>query len=152
MERPPVFMNQKINTVEVTILLQNSTQFLSNSQLLLCRKGQAEPKIHKCKGSRMAKTILKKKGVEKLRYPNFKTYVHTCSVTQLYPTLCNPLDCSLPGSSVHEIILATILEWVAISSSSGSSQSRDQTCISCSSCIGRWILLPLNHLGHLLQS
>ena len=111
----------------MTILLQNSTQFLSNSQLLLCRKGQAEPKIHKCKGSRMAKTILKKKGVEKLRYPSFKTYVHTCSVTQLYPTLCNPLDCSLPGSSVHEIILAIILEWVAISSSSGSSQSRDRT-------------------------
>ena len=69
----------------------------------------------------MAKTILKKKGVEKLRYPNFKTYVHMCSVTQLYPTLCKPLDCSLPGSTVHEIILAITLEWIAISSSSDSS-------------------------------
>ena len=42
-------------------------------------------------------------------------------VTQLCPTLCNPMDCSLPGSSVHEIIQTGILEWVAISSSRGSS-------------------------------
>ena len=34
-------------------------------------------------------------------------------VTQLCPTLCNPIDCSLPGSSVHEILQARILEWVA---------------------------------------
>ena len=36
-------------------------------------------------------------------------------VTQLCPTLCDPLDCSLPGSSVHEILQARVLEWVAIS-------------------------------------
>ena len=40
-------------------------------------------------------------------------------------TLCDPTDCSLPGSSVHGILQATILEWVAISFSRGSSQSRD---------------------------
>ena len=38
-------------------------------------------------------------------------------VAQSCPTLCNPMDCSLPGSSVHEILQARILEWVAISSS-----------------------------------
>ena len=38
-----------------------------------------------------------------------------CLVTKSYPTLCNPMDCSLPGSSVHEISQARILEWVAIS-------------------------------------
>ena len=38
-------------------------------------------------------------------------------VTQLYPTLCDPMDCSPPGSSVHESLQARILEWVAISSS-----------------------------------
>ena len=38
-------------------------------------------------------------------------------VTQPYPTLCDPVDCSLPGSSVHGILQARILEWVAISSS-----------------------------------
>ena len=50
---------------------------------------------------------------------------------------CNPMDCSLSGSSVHRISQARILEWVAISFSRGSSQPRDQTHISC---IGRWIL------------
>ena len=47
------------------------------------------------------------------------------------------MDCSLPGSSVHGILQARILEWVAISSSRGSSQPRDSTCVSC---IGRQIL------------
>ena len=50
---------------------------------------------------------------------------------QLCPTLCNPMDHSLPGSSVHGIIPARMLEWVAIFSSRGSSQRRDWTCISC---------------------
>ena len=44
-----------------------------------------------------------------------------CLVTKLCPTLCNPMDCSLPGSSVPEISQARILEWVAISYSRGSS-------------------------------
>ena len=44
-------------------------------------------------------------------------------------------ECSPSGSSVHGILQARILEWVAISSSRGSSQPRDQTCISCVSCI-----------------
>ena len=44
--------------------------------------------------------------------------------------LCNPMDCSLPGSSVHGILQARILEWVAISFSRGSSQLRDQTRVS----------------------
>ena len=35
-----------------------------------------------------------------------------CLVTQSYPTLCDPVDCSPPGSSVHGILQATILEWV----------------------------------------
>ena len=50
-------------------------------------------------------------------------------------TLCNPIDCSLPGSSVHGILQARTLEWVAMPSSRGSSWPRDWTCISCISCI-----------------
>ena len=46
-------------------------------------------------------------------------------VSQSCPTLCDPTDCSLPGSSVHETLQARILEWVVISSSRGSSLSRD---------------------------
>ena len=55
--------------------------------------------------------------------------------------LCDPLDCSPAGSSVPEIIQARILEWVVIST------FRDQTCISCISCIDRQILYQLHHLG-----
>ena len=46
-------------------------------------------------------------------------------------TLCDPIDDSLPGSSDHGILQARILEWVAMPSSMGSSQPRDQTCMSC---------------------
>ena len=45
-------------------------------------------------------------------------------------TLCNPMDCSLPGSSFHGIFQATVLEWVAISFSRGSSQARDPARVS----------------------
>ena len=48
-----------------------------------------------------------------------------CSVTRSCLTLCNPVDCSLPGSSVHAISQARILECIAISFSRGSSQPRD---------------------------
>ena len=51
-------------------------------------------------------------------------------VAQSCPALCNPLDCSLPGSSVHWILQARILEWVAISFSRGSSQPRNRSWVS----------------------
>ena len=54
----------------------------------------------------------------------------TCNIlipcTQSCLTLCNPIGCSLPGSSVHRIFQARILEWVAISFSRGASKPRDQ--------------------------
>ena len=51
-------------------------------------------------------------------------------VTQSCPTLCDPVDCSLPSSSVHGILQARILEWGAISFSRGSSWPRDRTWVS----------------------
>ena len=53
--------------------------------------------------------------------------------------LWDPMDCSPPGSSVHGIFQARILEQVAISYYRGSSWSRDWTCVSCISCIGSQI-------------
>ena len=50
---------------------------------------------------------------------------------QLCPTLQDPMDCSPLGSSVHGILQARILEWVALPSSRGSSRPRDQSCVSC---------------------
>ena len=55
-------------------------------------------------------------------------------------TLCDLMDCSLLGSSFHGILQARMLEWVAMSTSRQSSQSRDQNRISYVSCIGRQVL------------
>ena len=52
------------------------------------------------------------------------------NVAQSCPTLCDPMDCSQPGSSVHGIFQAIVLEWIAISFSSGSSWPRDRTRVS----------------------
>ena len=65
---------------------------------------------------------------------------------QLCPTLCDPVDCSPPGSSVHGILQARILEWVAVPSSRGSSWPRDQTCVSYVSCIHTQVLYHYCHL------
>ena len=58
-------------------------------------------------------------------------YVKWNEVAQSCPTLCDPMDCSLPGFSIHGIFQARILEWVAISFSRGSSWPRNQTWVSC---------------------
>ena len=74
-------------------------------------------------------------------------------VTQSCPTLCDPKDCSLPGSSICGILQARILEWVAISFSRGSSQPRDRTRLSCIA--GRRFTIwatreaPYNRLDHI---
>ena len=58
------------------------------------------------------------------------TLVSLSEVAQSCLTLCDPMDCSLPGSSVHGIFQAILLEWIAISFSRRSSQPRDQTWVS----------------------
>ena len=78
-----------------------------------------------------------------------------CILAKLFhscPTFCNPMDYSPPGSSVHGILQARILEWVATLFSRGSSQPRDWNQLSCFSCIGRWILYHQRHLGSPFQS
>ena len=62
--------------------------------------------------------------------------VHTCSVDQSCPCLCDSLDCIPPGSCVHGILQPRILGWVA----RRSSQPSNQTHVSCFFCIGRRIL------------
>ena len=66
--------------------------------------------------------------------------VCVCLSLQSVVTLCNPVDCSLSGSSAHGIFQARILEWVSISSSRGSSWHRDWTHVFCIACVGRQIL------------
>ena len=75
-------------------------------------------------------------------------FVCACvKVTQLCLTLCNPMDCSLPGASVRGILQARILEWVAIPFSGGSSQPRDWTQVSH---IAGEFFTSLGYYGYLL--
>ena len=59
---------------------------------------------------------------------------------QSCPSLCDHMDYSLPGSSVHKILQSTILEWVDMPASKGSSPLRDGTHLSYVSCISRQVL------------
>ena len=83
----------------------------------------------------------------------FRVCVCVCasvgSAAQSCPTLCDPTDCSSPGSSVHGILQARILEWVAIPFSRGSSQPRDQTQASCIA--GRFFIVWVQYRSHTPQ-
>ena len=70
-------------------------------------------------------------------------FIPTLLVAQSCPTLCDPIDCSPPGSSVHGILQARILEGVATPSSRGSSRPRDPALVSCISRFGRCFLVAL---------
>ena len=74
--------------------------------------------------------------------PLFLDVVFVVLVAKLCPTLCDPMDCSPPASSVHGIFQARTLEWAAISSCRGFSQPRDQTHVSRVPCTGRQALPP----------
>ena len=75
-----------------------------------------------------------------------------CMLSQSRQTLCDPLDCSPPGSSIHGIFQARIMEWGAISSPRRSSWPKDQTCFSCWPCIAGGFFTPLSHWGTPLLS
>ena len=75
----------------------------------------------------MARVNINILGISKLKWTGtgeFNSSESESEVAQLCLTLCDPMDCSLPGSSVHGIFQATVLEWIAISFSRGSSQPR----------------------------
>ena len=69
-----------------------------------------------------------------------KTWLRVCVLSRSVSDSLQHRDCSPPGSSPHRVTLAGILQRAAVSSSKGSSRPRDQTCISSSSWIDRWIL------------
>ena len=88
----------------------------------------------------------------KFNWVNLKTWlvlfkdVCVCLVTQSCLTLCDPRDCSPPGSSVCEILQVRTLEWVAMPSSRGSSQPRDRTQVFCN--VGRFFPLWVTREAH----
>ena len=69
----------------------------------------------------------------------FNQTIKACMSLQSCLSLCNTMDCSWPGSSVHGILQERILEWVAMPSSRGSSRTRNRTPVPVS-CIGTWVL------------
>ena len=71
-------------------------------------------------------------------------------VAQSCPTVCDPVDCSLPGSSAHGTLQARMLEWGAISISRGPSQPRDWMCVSCIWQVGASLLRRLGCASYLL--
>ena len=81
--------------------------------------------------------ILLKLGLENSEH--YFASVWSCKVAQSCLTLCDPMNCSLPGFSIHEIFQASVLEWVAISLSRGSYHTRDRAHASC--IVGRYFTL-----------
>ena len=77
-------------------------------------------------------------------------HVYSMSVAQSYPTLCDPMDCSPPGSSVHGILQARVLKWVAIPFSRESSQPRDWIQVSCLA--GRFFTIWATREAHVYTS
>ena len=91
-----------------------------------------EPTQPSANANKQCSTILASCRLLTLFFPlSFLEWKVKVLVAQLCPTLCNPRDCSSPGSFVYRILQARILEWVAISFSRKSSQPRDGTQISC---------------------
>ena len=108
------------NSYQKLNLLAPSSQTSQSPELLeinIC--GFSHPVWAMCNGS-----------LSKLTYMYIRPTESESEVAQSCPTLCNPVDCSLPGSSIHWSLQARILEWVAISFSRGSSPPRDQTQVS----------------------
>ena len=116
------------------------TWVLSVLQEILKDRGAWHATVHGVAKSQMwhrnwATTVMKSDlsndnvSVEGCDWHNLLAYLCVCSLYSC-PTLCSPRDCSMPGSSSHGVFQARILEWIAISSSRGSSWSRDWTPVS----------------------
>ena len=115
---------------------------VSKSRLALCNPMDCNPPVSSIHGILQARilewiAIPFSRGPSRHRdrtwvLPHYRQLLYHLSreVTQLCPTLCDPMDCSLPGSSVHGIFQAMVLEWIAISFSRWSSWPRDWTQVS----------------------
>ena len=74
--------------------------------------------------------IMQSEVSQKQKYKHSIKSESESEVAQSFPTPCDPMDCSLPGSSVHGIFQAIVLEWIAIAFSRGPSQPKDRTRVS----------------------
>ena len=108
-------------------------QLQGSDKVSVMRTG-VEPSLHWCPvfSFRAAALVIRFRAM----WPSPEWDDCCCLAAESCPALCDPMDCSLPGSSDRGILQERILEWVGFSSSRGSSQHRDWTSMSC---IGRQI-------------
>ena len=107
----------------ISVLICTSHRSLCLSGCLTFPSASKEWKSHYSSGKQQA---LGRAGEQQ----HLSWFESESEVPRSCPTLCNPMDCSLPGSSVHGIFQARVLEWVAIPFSRGSSWPRDRTWVS----------------------
>ena len=103
-------------TEEGRVMVERSDRMWSTGE------GNGKPLQYSCLENPMNSMKRQNDRIIKEELPKSVQY---SSVAQSCPTLCSPIDCSLPGSSISGIFQARVLEWVAISFSRGSSQPRD---------------------------
>ena len=144
--------NHSFNYMFADYLLGIKPWWLKDELNLVCSCGNLQPSethanwlslprssTHRIKNSRLPAALRSQEGFSEAMC------LGLCVLAaQSCPTLCDPMDYSPPGSSIHWILQARTLEWVAISFSRVSSQPRDQNQVSCLHC--RQILYHLSHL------
>ena len=138
-QTPPSLKDQPQPSILASSHLPGSSDHPCNSKIL-DPSSRPQPfaalggiiSFYKPTGQQLTQTSTKKNLGKKKKKTNKKaTTSSACVRAQSCPSLCDPMDCSLPGSSVHGILQARILEWVAYPFSRGSSQPRNQTWVSC---------------------
>ena len=148
LEEPIIFWKQIWKSLSVVLIILFSSNFFCCHRVVFLILGNG--KEYSSRKTDESKTLLlhisRRQSKNKREKSDLEVCVFVCS--QLCLTLYNPLDCSPPGSSVHEISQTRILEWVAISYSRGSSWPRDQTLVSHISCISRRILYHCTTRGN----
>ena len=104
------------------LVLRQRVQCHQDSVMLVCTRTEAALLLLSCNSL---------EGTEHHRVLDPEMILMWCEVAQSCPTVCDPMNYSLPHSSVHGIFQARVLEWVSISFSRGSSWPRDQIWVSC---------------------
>ena len=141
--------SQKLGTISVKKVMMMMSQLRISSNHKKVGESMKDSSLAPSMGARFCwylDFVLKASRTGTINFCCFKPLCCYCLVAKSCPTLCKPMDCSLPGSSVHGISQARILAWVAISFSRGASWPRDLMCHA-------WQVdsLPLNDLGSTLK-
>ena len=137
---------------------RNRLTDIENKLVVISRKSAGERsrlwiwnqkiQIHMYKTDKQQGYIVQHKELQPLSCRNFQWSMCVCAQSlQSCLTLCDLTDYSPPGFSVHGILQARLLERVAMPSSRGSSQPRDQTGLSYVSCIDKCVFYHQCHLG-----